>query len=472
MSKEDKKAEAGNCLDFLIKDGIWSKKFIDIISDKNFNHKKHYVPTVWPDLLDQTGPNCGIYSAYTGFKYSGLADPGSLPHPRKLDMLASGDFRNKHLSSLRKTAKKEGITNFGPIYKIQHFSTLAKSINFTGVEELRLPETEKEYIDQMCHALESNQTIIAPADVNDNGHPGNESGNKTHWALIFGYIYIGETCYFLTTQYGEYYLWNATDLFNSNKNLPVENPTQGTYIKINKAEYQKVESKSDLSKKTQYTIDDQDLNDFRFTAFTIPALPMKKTVADFHALARERLESFSPPSQPLNDFTFSELGATEQASNLMPEYFSSFSTDSTSSAPPPYYLSPDSFSIASTPSPDYLSADDFNFVPTPPPYYSNSDHSSVASAPPPDYLDSDHSSVASELPPDYLNSDYSSVPSAPPPDYLDSDDVSIPSAPCADVQTPPTLYRQFDKVSFFGSSQQNHRKSIIPQSESMIQSKL
>ncbi len=417
MSKEIKEKTGIDCLEFTLVDkNGWQKKFIDVISDKDFNQKKHHVPTVWADLLVQSGPCCAIYSAYTGFKYSGLIDPSSLPHPRKLDMLASGDFTNKRLPSLRKTAKEEGITNFGPIYKIQHFSTLAKSINFTGTKELRLPETEKAYIDIMCQTLESNHTMIVSADVNgNNGHPGNESGNSTHWALIFGYIYIGETCYFLTTQYGEYYLWDATDLFNSNKNLPTENPTQGTYIKIKKSDYQKVESKSDHSEKTLYTIDDKDLKDFRFTAFAIPALPMKQTINDFPALARARLESFLSFNDQLLDF---------------------------SDYPSNYYDESGIVSAVSVPTYEY-SSDGYlclNYL-----YYDEND---IVCAPSYEYSSHEEGSP---------------IASAPPPSYQDFDELGITSAS-------PQPYKSVDRVGLF--SPRNQGKPNFIESESIIRSKL
>lgn len=384
MSKEVKDKTNIDCLEFTLKDKSgWSKKFIDIISDKNFDQKKHFVPTVWPDLLDQSGPCCGIYSAYIGFKYSGLADPGSLPYPRKLDMLASGDYSTKRLSSLRKTAKKEGITNFGPIYRIQHFSTLAKSTHFTGTKELRLPETEKEYIDKMCQTLDSNQTMIVSADINYDGFPSNESGDKAHWALVFGYIYIGATCYFLTNQYGEYYLWNATDLFNSNKNLPTENPTQGTYIKIKKSDYRKVESKSDHSEKNQYTIDD-DLKDFRFTAFAIPALPMRKTIDDFPALARAKLESFSSsnlPSQDLSDYPSNHYGQSDIVYAPSDEY-SSDGASSIASAPPSELLNYDESDIDCAPSYKYFSYEEESPVASAPPPSQDYDEVDIDSTPP------------------------------------------------------------------------------------------
>lgn len=285
-----------NCLSF----NIWQKegyqKFIDIVNQAKFFTEKHYVPEIWPTPIDQKGPCCGIYALKIASEYSGLLAPGSIPPARKSDDAQSIDDEKKPKTSVRRFAKEDGLTDIGSIFKIQHFTTLAKRLGLKNTKEFKLKENETDYIEQLSKILESHHTIIIAADVHEE-FPESTSGIGAHWALIFGYIYFHDECYFLATQYGRYYLWKGEDLFYSNLKLPLKNPNYGEYVKnhakINQSDYEMANGEIDhLQKAKLRKIKERDLYDFRFCCFAVPSIYLKNKINDFPELIDEYTKSF------------------------------------------------------------------------------------------------------------------------------------------------------------------------------------
>ncbi len=280
-----------NCLFFYIHQKEGGQKFIDIITQASFFSDKNHVPKIWPTRIRQKGGTCGIYAVKSAAEYSGQVAPGSIPPARKSDDAQSIDDEKKPKISIRRLAKENGVTDIGAIFKIQHFTTLAKCLGLKNTKEFQLKKNESDYTKQLCEILESHHTIIIAIDAND-GYPDSMSGTGAHWALIFGYIYLDDNCYFLVTQYNDYFLWKAEDIFYSNLNLPLKNPSYGVYAKTDDKDYEMVDGDTDFfSTDKLKDIKEDNLDDFRFRCFAVPSLHLKNKINDFSVLVEEYIKS-------------------------------------------------------------------------------------------------------------------------------------------------------------------------------------
>lgn len=232
--------------------------------------KDYWIPSLWPVGKQQHGHTCGLYALDTALRYGYGRSDIDTPPARK--------DKIKNIISLRQIAKEKGLTSFGEIFNVNSLKVLTDHFKFSNCEILKLNiKDSQKYTQAICNKLKQNYTIIASCDL-DGYFPGNSKGLHTHWVVIFGYFYLEDKCYLLTTQYGHYYLFPADKLFQSNKQLPEKNPKSYPnyiYYKNKDSKYgyfRKKKPHEDLSGlKIKYAIEDS-LDDFRFSLFCIPVI--------------------------------------------------------------------------------------------------------------------------------------------------------------------------------------------------------
>lgn len=223
--------------------------------DKHFVYPIQHalVPKIWPRTKCQRGPNCGLYALELALTYGQFKKN---PPPARKD-------GQKSIASIRERAKKLNLTLYGSIFSPQALHTLTNSFAMNSTI-LPTHENETEYINEICQALINNQVVIAACEVVD-GYPVIGYGTGTHWALLFGFIFANNEYYFLATQYNNYFLWSAHDLYCSNKFMPAMTH-YGFFSQEKKCSSQAKAS----SQPTMNSHPDTSLQDFRFGLLALP----------------------------------------------------------------------------------------------------------------------------------------------------------------------------------------------------------
>ncbi len=281
------KQKISNDLNFNVILQTGSISFLQLALDMKFDAKNHFIPKLGPPKQTQHNrPCCGFVAFWSGVKAGDSSI--SIPPVYKKDFSLE-DKEEKNKMSLRAKGKAAGITGFGPIYNIEHFNVMAEWVGLEGSHVMNLPHSRNEYIEEICSKVRAGYRIIIAADVSKH-FPSNQKGERTHWALIFGYFYYNNQYYFLVHQYGNYYGWSANNLFEANKNLPEHNPIYGKYYK-NKTtkQYKKLtdtfnDDPKFLTTHKIYTVEEKDLNKFRFCGFAIPSKVQPEIFEDLSSL--------------------------------------------------------------------------------------------------------------------------------------------------------------------------------------------
>ena len=213
-SHSQKESTQFNCLSSVLLTEEGAVFLSDLLPQCDLNN--YWVPAIWPEGKEQRGYCCGLYALDIGLKHGFGRSNIATPPARK-----DGD---ENIVSLREIAKKKGLTGFGEIYSVNSLDQLTKIFKFANCEVVK-PNKKDEirFTKTICDKLRKNFLVIASMDLKGN-FPGLSKGLSTHWALIFGYLYIDGKCYFLATQWGAYFLFSAEQLFLSNQALPEENP--------------------------------------------------------------------------------------------------------------------------------------------------------------------------------------------------------------------------------------------------------
>ena len=156
------KQETISDLNFDIRLPSGKTPFLQLVMDERFDKKDHYIPKYRPPLKNELGrPRCGFSAFWSGIKSS---DP-SLLIP----------------FSLFSYGKKIGITEFGPIYNVEHFNKIAQKLDFEGGKVVLFSDNKDQYIKEICDIVKTGSKIIIACDV-ENGFPSNQKAN-THIGL-------------------------------------------------------------------------------------------------------------------------------------------------------------------------------------------------------------------------------------------------------------------------------------------------
>jgi len=184
--------------------------------------EEYYIPHDLPGLVTQTGPYCGSAAFAAGINYS-LCTPRPLYASIYEKASAGVDISNRDdivLEQLKKTA----YSSDGPQYNIHSFQVLAECNNLTGCKAiLKTNYTEEEYKNALIDAFRENNVLILACDML-NAMPANNQGESTHWVLALGYYVENGNCYIVVNHQGFYCKWSVHDLYESNKQLPEQNP--------------------------------------------------------------------------------------------------------------------------------------------------------------------------------------------------------------------------------------------------------
>ena len=198
MNKKDEK-ETLKCLSYPVYEAPGKTVlFGEIVNREDFDKKQNCVPVNWPKPKVQFDRTCGIYASAISMEANGT----SVAPARKRDKPFDFKISEEKPTSVREVAKKNGITEFGPIFDIALLSKLLDCFKIKDTQILNLPKHGKgePYIKAICDLLIKGNTIIIALDVKD-GFPAKDKGHGCHWALIFGFIYLKKVK-FLVTQYG------------------------------------------------------------------------------------------------------------------------------------------------------------------------------------------------------------------------------------------------------------------------------
>lgn len=242
----------------------------------------YWIPSVWPTPQMQDGPTCGLLALSTALNYADSTLPA-------IPVTSS----NKDSLSLLKIAKQQQMTTIGEIYDIHYFAKLAQYYNCSkGAAEVLSNDCSKlNYIENICTKLKNGNSVITSVDMGYGAaeeFPGNSKGMHSHWALVFGYFSYQNECYFTINQWGGFYIWSGSALFESNKQIPLEMSSEYLAL-IKECQNEYKEEGEQLPDKYLNT----SLANFRFSLFHYPASALNNTI-DI-SLNKKTL-------QPLNDF--------------------------------------------------------------------------------------------------------------------------------------------------------------------------
>lgn len=175
------------------------------------------IPETWPEPRQQIGATCGLYALYIGLMYSMLNSPLSAKIP--LPVNESLDIAGKRETTLFSLARQADLTKVGEILNIDSFELL--SAKFAISPKKAIHSNPEHFLQDLCKQLDENNTVIVSCDLEkDSIFPGVSNGVQAHWILAFGYFYMGQNLFFLTTHCGYYFLILGADLLRSNNQDP------------------------------------------------------------------------------------------------------------------------------------------------------------------------------------------------------------------------------------------------------------
>lgn len=236
-------------------------RLVDLIPE---DCKNAWLPRYLPLPVYQKGYACGLYALSFGIKYAiseqefnhyarkegekNKVKPDTIKERKdkaekdlstkdemKKDEIKKDEIKKDETEkkvSLRSIAKELKYTSFGEIYDVRAFDVLTKHVKVSGGSVIHAGGDikQEDYIKTICDHLKAGNNIIVACDRNGTTNfPGESKGLNAHWMHLFGYYYDKGQCYFLATQYGQYYAINGDELFESNKQLPEKIPLQGYY---------------------------------------------------------------------------------------------------------------------------------------------------------------------------------------------------------------------------------------------------
>jgi hypothetical protein len=205
----------------------------------------HYVPesSKWPEPIDQGPfPTCGLVALAMALKAQAKT--------------------SDNVVTLFNQACELKVTNTGSIFNIHHLKTILDSFHIDSTAQILKPE---EYHSKIISELLQNKMVVVACDLNlasRNGFPGVAGGHRSHWALVYGYYTAkdGELKY-LVCHHGRYFIWTSSELYQSNMQLPTENP------RLSDAEMKALAAGESCGRFVQ---GDQSLKLFKFGVLSIP----------------------------------------------------------------------------------------------------------------------------------------------------------------------------------------------------------
>jgi len=221
--------------------------------------KECYVPCQLPDPIDQEGPYCGVVAFVGVVKYAGcLTKPLYATHYEKqaargnLDDHRNEDDHGDEILYQMQHFPDEQQRSDGPIYSIHYYQKLAGYLadhqfgNPDGKAVLKENYTEEEYTAALIKAFRENKVLVLPGDE-ENEMPVKGQGQKTHWVFALGYWRDEKDNYYLLVSHHGYYCkWSIHDLYESNKQLPEENPRKkGGHLKEYRYSFYEVRVKNE-----------------------------------------------------------------------------------------------------------------------------------------------------------------------------------------------------------------------------------
>jgi hypothetical protein len=167
-------------------------------TEGKFTKSKHHVVA-----QKQRGSTCGLYS---------LSIAGNAI-TKKYVPATSGDIGKNQEFSLRKAARKTGVTQVGELFDAQQIVELAPLL---GLAAQVIKVDASSFYNEIKKAIDADALVMVPYSVDashrdTNWGPG-EIGNNPHWVLAFGY----NAKDILITSWGYYYSYDAKVFQKSN----------------------------------------------------------------------------------------------------------------------------------------------------------------------------------------------------------------------------------------------------------------
>lgn len=208
------------------------KGLYEYVFSPDIDLSQSYIPWYPPFMEKQRGPTCGLDALRAALKM-GYPDR-DIPPVRKnpIKPTPAEKEENKAVNSLRQEAKRNGSA-IGEENNVYNLEKVARAFKFNECKVIEMEKEKKEhYIKHLLNAIRQGHTVVLPVD-DDGGFPGNKQGQKTHYALAWGYIFNKKENkhYFLVSHYGRHCLWDADALQKSHEQLPDINPHFGEYYK-------------------------------------------------------------------------------------------------------------------------------------------------------------------------------------------------------------------------------------------------
>lgn len=177
-----------------------------------------HIPETWPETRKQIGGTCGLYALYIGLIYF-MMNSHSPREQIPLPVNESLDMTQKRETTLFSLARQSDVTKAGEILNINYFALLLAQLAIPPKQAIH--SNPQHFLQDLCKQLDENNTVIVSCDLErDSSFPGVSDGFRAHWILAFGYFYLEENLFFLTTHYGKYYAIAGADLLRSNSQDP------------------------------------------------------------------------------------------------------------------------------------------------------------------------------------------------------------------------------------------------------------
>lgn len=181
-----------------------------------------------PLMLNHIGYDCKSYalSAALNWLYQSNLITIKPPPPRKRE---DASYNN---ASLRWLLKKYYHSKVGEVHNVEDLASVAM-MHEQVVSHYGECETKDEYNNTLKKSIDLGRPAIVFFDAGNNNHPTNNSGISEHSALVIGYkTDKKKNLTFDVTQYGDYYQFDADNLFESANQLPKSRNTFEKYYKI------------------------------------------------------------------------------------------------------------------------------------------------------------------------------------------------------------------------------------------------